>query len=88
MRTIEKRTGTFTESMLDDEIVVMRTDTGEFFSICGAGLDIWPLIDGTRDRSALLMALEATFDAPERAIADDLDGFLAALAEAGLIERT
>jgi hypothetical protein len=64
----------------------MRIDNGEFFSISGTGLDIWSLIDGNRDRAALLAALEAGFDAPQGVIAGELDAFLEELAHAGLID--
>jgi hypothetical protein len=84
--TIKKRSDRFTESKVDDEIVVMRIDNGEFFAISGTGAEIWPLINGHRDRQQLLAALEAAFDAPQGAIAGDLDAFLAELAGAGLID--
>jgi hypothetical protein len=87
MGLIEKRLERFTESTVEDEIVIMRIDNGEFFAIGGTGLEIWPLIDGSRDRDALLALLEQQFDAPADAIGPDLDAFLAELADAGLIRR-
>lgn len=87
MGAIEKHRDRFTESRVEDEIVVMRIDNGEFFSIAGTGLDIWPLIDGSRDRDALLAELQAAFEAPEGVIGAELDAFLAELADAGLIRR-
>jgi pyrroloquinoline quinone biosynthesis protein D len=86
MALIEKRRERFTEATIEDETVVMRIDNGEFFSISGTGLDIWELIDGTRDRDALLAALEAGFDAPQGVIGAELDAFLAELTNAGLID--
>jgi hypothetical protein len=85
MTAIAKHADRFTESLVDDEIVIMRTDNGEFFAIGGTGIDIWPLIDGTRDRDALLAELEARFEAAGGAIGPELDAFLAELADAGLI---
>jgi pyrroloquinoline quinone biosynthesis protein D len=85
---IEKDIERFTESNVDDEIVIMRIDNGEFFAIAGTGLEIWPLIDGSRDRDALLAALEDRYQAPPGTIAPDLDAFLTELADAGLIRRT
>ena len=82
---IEKRLDRFTESLVDDEIVIMRIDNGEFYAIGGTGLEIWPLIDGSRDRDALLAELEDRYEAPGEAIGPDLDAFLAELADAGLI---
>ncbi len=85
MGMLEKRGDRFTESLVDDEIVVMRIDNGEFFAIGGTGLEIWPLIDGSRNRDALLAELESRYEAPAEVIAPDLDAFLAELADAGLI---
>jgi hypothetical protein len=85
MTHIEKHKDRFTESVVDDEIVIMRIDNGEFFAIGGTGLDIWPLIDGSRDREALLAELGHRYDAPTETIRPDLDAFLAELADAGLI---
>jgi hypothetical protein len=87
MTAIAKHADRFTESLVDDEIVIMRIDNGEFFAIGGTGLEIWPLIDGSRDRDALLAELEGRFEAPPAVIAPDLDAFLAELADAGLIRR-
>jgi hypothetical protein len=85
MPVIEKRCERIAESLVEDEIVIMRIDNGEFFAIGGTGIDIWPLIDGTRDRDALLAELEARFEAAGGAIGPELDAFLAELADAGLI---
>lgn len=86
MTAIIKRSDSFTETAIDDEIVVMKLDTGDFFSITGTGCAIWGLIDGARDRAALVAALAAEFAAGEDEIAGDVDAFLARLAGEGLLE--
>lgn len=75
----------FSETRIDEEIVVMQLDTGVFFSLTGSAAAIWLLLDGTRDRAALLAALAAQFDCGEAMIAPEVDAFLAHLAEAGLV---
>ena len=85
MTAIAKQTNRFTETDIDDEIVVMRLDTGEFFSLAGTGAAAWRLIDGTRDRAALITALAEEFDGVEVEIAADIDDFLAQLKELGLV---
>lgn len=85
MTAIAKLTDRFTEADIDDEIVVMRVDNGEFFSLAGTGAIIWRLIDGTRDRNALLEALAGEFDGEEAEIASDVDEFLSRLRETGLL---
>ncbi|MFL6730243.1 MAG: PqqD family protein [Sphingomicrobium sp.] len=87
MSSIVKRSDRFTEADIDDEIVVMRLDNGEFFSLSGTSAQIWRLIDGCRDRTALVAALAAEFDADEGRIAADVDAFLVELEESGLLAR-
>jgi Coenzyme PQQ synthesis protein D (PqqD) len=85
MTFISKRADRFSETDIDDEIVVMRLDTGEFFSLDGTAAATWRLIDGTRDRSALLAALAEQFEVDEVKMAADVDEFLAKLREIGLL---
>jgi len=85
MAAITKRTDAFSETELDDEIVVMKLETGEFFSITGSGTAIWRLIDGKRDRDLLLAELAAEFAAKGDEIAADVDEFLALLHHEGLL---
>jgi pyrroloquinoline quinone biosynthesis protein D len=75
----------FSETRIDDEVVVMQLDTGVFFSLTGTAAAIWELIDGTRDRSALLADLAAQYACTKDAIAPEVDAFLAQLAKAGLV---
>ena len=85
MTAVTKRTGQFTETEIDDEIVVMHLGTGEFFSLTGSAAATWRLIDGTRDRSGLVAALSAKFDGQETEIASDVDEFLDKLLSMDLI---
>ena len=87
MSAIAKQTGRFTETGIDEEIVLMRLDNGEFFSLTGTSAAIWRLIDGQRDRSALMGALTAEFGADEASIAAEVDDFLQELTELGLLAR-
>ena len=82
---LAKQADRFTETRIDDEIVVMLLDTGDFLSLTGTAVDIWEMIDGSRGRDAIVAELVAAFDAPETAIAADVDGFLARLRETGLL---
>lgn len=82
---LTKRSDRFSEADIDEEIVVMRLDNGEFFSLSGTSAAIWRLIDGQRDRTSLLAALRDQFDGDEGMIAADVDAFLAQLRETGLL---
>ena len=85
MSAITKIGGQFTEADIDHEIVIMRLDNGEFFSLSGTGAAIWRLIDGNRDRHALAAAAASEFDADKGEILADVDEFLLRLKETGLL---
>lgn len=83
--TLVKREDTFAETRIDDEVVLMDLANGDFFSIAGSALEIWELIDGQRDRDAILAEPAATFAMPPAELAGDLDAFLAVLFDAGYV---
>lgn len=85
MTAVTKLTDRFTEADIDNEIVVMRLDNGEFFSLSGTGAAIWRLVDGRRDRAAIVAALVDEFDGEEAEIEADVDAFLVRLGETGLL---
>jgi len=85
LAAIVKLNDAFTETEIDDEVVLMKLDTGEFFSMTGTGRDIWLLIDGSRDRDAIVAALVSEFDGTEADIAGDVDEYIARLRDAGLV---
>lgn len=85
---LAKCSDSFSETRIDDEIVVMLLDTGEFLSITGTGCDIWTRIDGTCSREQLVAQLASEYDAPEGEIAADVDAFLTRLKDAGLVAES
>ena len=85
MKPLAKQVDRFTETDIDDEIIVMRLDSGDFFSLAGTAAATWRLIDGSRDRAAIIEELAAQFNAHEEEIAADIDDFLAQLEEQGLV---
>jgi pyrroloquinoline quinone biosynthesis protein D len=86
MAALTKRIGRFTETGVDDEIIVMRLDNGEFFALSGTAAAAWRLIDGKRDRAALVAQLAAEFAADESRIAADVDELLKRLKDSRLID--
>lgn len=85
MTAIIKFSDRFTEADIDHEIVIMRLDTGEFFSLSDSAATIWRLIDGQRNQAELVAAAALQFDAGNRDIDVDVDDFLAQLREIGLL---
>lgn len=84
---IRKIAGRFSESAIDDEIVLMRLDNGDFFSLSGTSRLIWELIDGERDLAQIGAMAAAQYAVPATTIADDIADFVSALIEAGLVAQ-
>lgn len=85
MSALTKLAERFVETDIDEEIIIMRLDNGELLTLSGTAASIWRLIDGSRDRPALLAALTDEFAAAETDITADADKFLLELREAGLL---
>lgn len=75
----------FIETEIDDEAVLMHLDSGDFFSLAGTALAIWQLVDGTRDRDAIVAALVAEYGADSSEVGDDVDRFASELVELGFL---
>jgi len=84
-QALVKQTTSFSETAIDDEVVLLNLDDGTFFSLTGTAAAIWSLIDGTRDRAAILALLASTYDEAPETIGPELDAFLAQLMAAGFV---
>jgi len=87
MTGLRKLQDRFTETIDRDEIILMRMDTGEFFALSGTAAATWKLIDGERDRDALIEALQVEFAGSRAPIAKDVDQLLGQLMGIGLLAR-
>ena len=85
MTALTKLRDRFTEADINDEIVVMRIDNGDFFSLSGTAAAAWRLIDGSRDRKMLIADLSREFEGDPQTIIDDIDAFLGQLRESKLL---
>lgn len=85
MAAIQKLAGNFTEASIDDEIILMRLDNGELLSLADTAAATWRLIDGRRDRDALIAALGKQYAGDLQEIARDVGQLLSQLMEAGLV---
>ncbi len=86
MTVFTKLTDRFSEAEVDGEIVLMRLDQGQFYSLTEVSAFIWRLLDQPQDRNDLVAAVQKTFDGPDYEIASQVDAFLARLKEAGLLD--
>ena len=82
---IAKLAGRFSETTIDNEVVVMSLDSGDFFSITGTSREIWQLIDGTRSRDAIIAELATVYEDNPGSIDVDVDYFLNQLRDTGFI---
>ena len=80
-----KRADSFSETRIDDEVVVMALASGEFFSLRETAKEVWEAIDGVRTRNDIVAALAAAHGVGAETIVGDIDAFLADLHAAGLI---
>ena len=85
MTPITKQFHRFSETDIDEEIIIMRHDNGELLSLSETAATIWRLLDGTKNRADLGAAMADKFNIDERLIDPDIDEFLLQLREAGLI---
>ncbi|MDP3907596.1 PqqD family protein [Novosphingobium sp.] len=81
-----KRTQSISETTIDDEVVVMDLANGDFFSLTGTALEMWNLIDGTRDNAAIIAELVAKFAVAPDEIVGDVTEFIDQALAAGLLE--
>ena len=70
---------------LDGEIIILDVPSGRYFGINDVGAVVWGLLDGTRDRDAIVDAVTAEFDVDRDTAAADLDALLDQLVDAGLV---
>jgi hypothetical protein len=85
MAALTKLLGRYADTDIDDEIIIMRLDNGEIFALSGTAAAAWRLIDGKRDRLALLSELAVQFAADERQMEADVDELLERLIDNRLI---
>jgi len=85
MGALTKLKDRYSETEIDGEIIIMRLDNGELLSLTDTGAAIWRLIDGVRDRGQLVAALNRQFDISSQDVGAQVDDFLTALRQAGLV---
>jgi coenzyme PQQ biosynthesis protein PqqD len=69
----------------EDEVVLLHTETEEYFTLNSVGAEIWALVDGERQVAAIVAALAASYEMEEAELAGDVDELLDDLAKNQLI---
>jgi Coenzyme PQQ synthesis protein D (PqqD) len=69
-----------------DAVILLHSETGEYFSLDEVGGRIWELADGTRTLDDITRALLDEFDAPRETIDTDARSLLRELARERLLD--
>lgn len=70
---------------IDDEVIIVDFETGNYFSLEASGAVIWTALAAGADLDAILQHLEARYDCAGMDVAAITASFLAELVEQGLI---
>ena len=86
MTVPKKLADQFSDTIIDDEVVVMHLASGDFFSLKDSAKAIWEQIDGARSRDAIVAELAREYGMAPEQIALEVDEFLGRLRNAGLVD--
>lgn len=70
---------------IDDEIVVLDERDAAYLAVSGSGILIWHMLSKRTDRAALIEALVETYAVDHTRAGEDVDAFLTALVDRGLL---
>jgi hypothetical protein len=84
-RSFRLRDGELEWRQIEGEIVALDLRESTYLSVNRTGTALWPLLVSGATRDELRTALMARFDVDEASAGRDLDAFLSALREKGLL---
>lgn len=72
---------------IDGEVIVINLASGNYYSVKGAGADIWDVIQSSPgiDSSAITAAVASRFDRASEAVEDEIAAFLEELRQENLV---
>ena len=73
---------------IEDEVLVIRNDTGAYYSMLGPAADVWACIRAGLDEVAMVEVLASRYDAGADDLAASLTAFVGELLEAQLIRAS
>lgn len=74
-------------SKIDDELVMMDTDQGNYFGLNPVGAHIWNLLETAHSEADILASVQAAFAAPEASILQkDVSSFIELMTQNGLVK--
>lgn len=72
---------------LGDEAVFLNLNNDRYYGVDDVGAHMWQLLVETGDPEQVVQQILVEYDVDETTLRADVDGFVASLLEAGLIER-
>ncbi len=87
MTNLTKVASIFAETEIDDAVVLMHIDTGNFHTLKTTGLAIWRMIDGSRDEAAICAELHMAYDVDAEICRAEVTRFVTQMRVAGFLER-
>ncbi len=72
---------------VDDEVIILDTNTQEYFSINEVGKDIWEHISKNTPKDKLIEELSTKYEVPKEQLEVDIQNFCEALEQKGLIKK-
>ena len=70
------RNDAFLSTRVDDEIVMLNGETGDFVGLNATGASAWELLETPRDLDALCTALMERFDVPPTQCREEVSRFI------------
>ena len=83
---VPSRTIGAVDADVDGQRVLLSPKDFAYLGIEGSGAAVWDLVDGQRTIDQIVARLEEQFEAPTGAIRAEAVAFIAALADAGLVD--
>jgi hypothetical protein len=80
-----QRAGDVFSAALDDTLLMMSVERGQYFSLNPVATRIWELLEQPTTPAALVERLVGEYEVAPEECADQVAGFLAALRERGLL---
>ena len=84
--TVIKRNPEIVHADMDDEIVMMSIEKGEYFGIDAIGSRIWEMLEGEKSIGEICAGLCASYDVDESVCRQDVIRFLENMHERNIIE--
>ncbi len=82
-----QRTDKILTAAINDELVMMSVELGQYFGLNSVGLHIWSLLETPKSFDAIVAILTAEYDGDAEVIRSEVAVFLARLESEGLLKH-